>query len=205
MHENRLGWKSDDRMIVVGEPGMLPALKKEIMFKYKLLRGSDGRLTRNLFLAASLLLGGYSVFSWASISSIAMNVNVLSNCKFASGATDMSFGSYDPTVNNVATPLDTATTFTLRCSKGSSAEVSISGGLYPANNMRRMRSGNDYLSYNLYKNSARKAVWDTTQTVNYTAASSVPQVFTIYGQIPAGQDTIGPGSYADTVTVTVTF
>ena len=156
------------------------------------------------FIFTLLLMSPMSAF--ASSSAISLGANVLSNCMFASGDHAMSFGEYDPTRNVVATPLTSATTFTLRCSKGSAASISLSGGLYAEGGKRRMRSGLDsYLKYNLFKDPSRQSIWNDANKVNYAASSSAPQTFTVYGAVEAGQNNVAIGSYSDTITINVFF
>lgn len=158
-----------------------------------------------LFLAGIFLLS-HAVVNRAGTSNIFMSTVISANCKFTGGNTSMNFGSYDPTDANISSPLNSASAFTLRCSQGSTATISLNDGLYPLGNFRRLRSGvNDYLNYNLFKDAGRNSIWNTSNTVDYVANNNNPQTFTVYGQIPAGQTNVGVGSYSDTVTISVTF
>jgi spore coat protein U-like protein len=158
-----------------------------------------------LFVVTIFLLS-HTVINLAATSAISMSAIITANCKFTGGNTSMNFGSYDPTDANISSPLNSATTFTLRCSQGSSATISINEGLYPLGNFRRLRSGvNDFLNYNLFQDAGRNALWNTANTVSYQAGNNNAQTFTIYGQVPAGQVNVGVGSYSDTVTISVTF
>ena len=151
-----------------------------------------------------LLMSPVSAF--ASLSAVSLGANVLSNCMFASGDQTMNFGDYDPTRNVIAAPLKSAASFTLRCSKGSSASISLSGGLYADGSKRRMRSGmNSYLTYNLFQDPSRQSIWSDTNKVSYAASSSAAQTFTVYGEVDAGQNNVSIGSYSDTITINVLF
>ena len=79
---------------------------------------------------------------------------------------------------------------------------------------RRLASGANTLAYNLYGDAGRTSVWGDGTGGSVSANSSVlldalgwapMQTFTIYGRIGAGQTTAVPGSYADTISVTVTY
>lgn len=158
-----------------------------------------------LFLTGIFLLS-HAVVNRAGTSNIYTSAIVSSNCKFTGGNTSMNFGSYDPTDANVSTPLNSTTTFTLQCSQGSSATITLNDGLYPQGNFRRLRNGvNDFLNYNLFSDAGHNSVWNLANPTVYVANTNLPQTFTIYGQIPAGQTNVGVGSYSDTVTITVTF
>lgn len=173
--------------------------------------GASRCVLRTLFSAngrfvLSLLLAFTPVTAFAALSAISMQTSVLSNCMFAGGDQTMSFGDYDPTRNVVAAPLRSASTFTLRCSKGSSATILLSSGLNASGSARRMRTGSgSYLNYDLFRDAARNSVWNDSNAVQYVSSSSVPQTFTIYGQVPSGQDNVAIGSYSDTITITVMF
>jgi spore coat protein U-like protein len=69
-----------------------------------------------------------------------------------------------------------------------------------------MTSGGATVNYTLYSDSGRTTVWGTTIGTNTVAAtgSGAAQSYTVYGRIPA-QTTPAPGTYNDTVTVTVTY
>jgi spore coat protein U-like protein len=76
---------------------------------------------------------------------------------------------------------------------------------------RRMQwtGGSDYLSYNIYFDSAYTQIFGdgTGGTVQYsgvTGAKGATQSVSYYGMLPAGQD-VTAGSYADTVTATLSF
>jgi len=73
-------------------------------------------------------------------------------------------------------------------------------------------SGANSLGYNLYTSSAHAIVWGNgfsgtaTQTLSGGVVSGGMRSFTrtVYGRITAGQNVFA-GSYADTVTVTISF
>ena len=81
-----------------------------------------------------------------------------------------------------------------------------SGGFVP----RQMRSASspDRLNYNLFVNAGRSTVWGngaagTSTVLLNNVRRNRPEVTTIYGRIPAGQD-VSVGSYFDSLTVTIT-
>lgn len=96
----------------------------------------------------------------------------------------------------LGTPL---TSFTLK----------IGPGLYGSFAAREMRSGANALTYNLYTDAARTAVWGDgtagTSTVTLTNGLSLlvwSVSAPVYGRVPP-QPTARAGSYSDTVLVTV--
>jgi len=62
------------------------------------------------------------------------------------------------------------------------------------------------LGYKLFSDSGRTINWGNTVGINTVAGvgNGASQSLTVYGQIPAGQF-VRPGSYADTITATVTY
>ena len=113
-----------------------------------------------------------------------VNASVAKKCTITTPPADFNFGAYDPTV---VTPLDAAVTaaFTIRCTKGTSATITM---ITPA---MAAAGSPDPLSYSLYSDSARSNNWTTGVTYNSTSASS-NSVHDIYGRIPALQDVATP-------------
>jgi spore coat protein U-like protein len=67
--------------------------------------------------------------------------------------------------------------------------------------------GGSGLSYSLYQNSTRTTNWGNTvgtDTVSGTGTGNA-QALNVYGRIPGSQTSVVPGSYADTITVTLTY
>lgn len=135
----------------------------------------------------------------------------LSDCTVSALST--SFGAYD---TFSAVPLDAAGQVTVTCQfligvlVGYTVQLGTgSSGSYST----RSLSGSGYqLDYNLYVDSARSTVWGDgsggTTTVNdgYLITLLLPyeRNYTVYGRIPAAQN-VPPGSYSDTIVVTVNY
>lgn len=139
--------------------------------------------------------------------SITVTATVPANCNFAGGAVTLAFGSYDPTGANASSgsDLDQATTFDLRCTKGTSATIAINNGLNASGTTRQMSNSGVFLTYELYNDTSRTTIWNDTNTVTYNALSASPATFSIYGRVPKGQDAVSTGNYSDTVVVSATF
>ena len=79
---------------------------------------------------------------------------------------------------------------------------------------RRMRhtnvavTANNFVSYQLYQDSGRTAVWGATPNTNTVAGTGtgLNQVFQVYGRVanPASNNAT-PGNYQDTVTATIVY
>jgi spore coat protein U-like protein len=124
--------------------------------------------------------------------------------------TGLNFGAYDVFS---AVPRDTTGTATVACDKNPPTDVTVSIGPSPGSggfNPRQMRrtTGTDRLNYNLYTTASMSTVWGDgsagTSTVFLKKVNkNKPVTTTIYGRVPPGQN-VSVGSYADTVTVTIT-
>jgi len=136
---------------------------------------------------------------------------LLQSCSVS--ATALSFGAYDPTS---ATARDSTGTVTVTCTAtllglSASWDILLSTGNSGSFAPRRMFSGGNSLQYNLYINAGRTQVWG--DATGGTAKESDSQFlvigtsqysYTTYGRIPALQD-LAPGTYTDSITVTVNY
>lgn len=115
----------------------------------------------------------------------------------------LSFGSIDPLANAAS---DSVTTFTVTCPVDTaySATVTAGAGSYAD---RRMTSAGGTLDYQLYTEASRSLVWgDGSAGTSVISGSAGPAGVTrsLYGRVPAQPMAI-PGSYSDTLLVTVTY
>ncbi|MDJ0611777.1 MAG: spore coat U domain-containing protein [Kiloniellales bacterium] len=129
-------------------------------------------------------------------------------------ATDMAFGNYDPFAGG---PLDSTSTISVTCmSVGDPRvryEIRLSPGQSGAYNPRAMTNGTSQLNYNLFRNRNRTRIWGdgSSGTVvrrrNFRLApvgTTRTRTETVRGRVFAGQN-VSPGTYLDTITVTVFF
>ena len=83
----------------------------------------------------------------------------------------------------------------------------------PGSGNRRMAQGAARLPYQLFKDAARTQVWDATGGTAAIGGSGgvsdtgtgAPQNKTVFASIPAGTTLPAPGTYTDTVVITVTY
>jgi spore coat protein U-like protein len=169
------------------------------------------RLTA-LVLAVAALSAVGTASAATSTGSFQVTASVANSC-VVTAANNIAFGAYDPADTNNASALDSAGSVTVRCTRGSNAAIALNQGANAAGGsscttpLRQMSDGGtSRLRYDLYSDSARTVAWGctTTNDVDQTFSSLAPVTFDTFGRIPAGQD-VPAGSYADTVTVTVTF
>ena len=162
------------------------------------------RLVLAAVTAALLAMTANSLFAASSTSPQTANFNVNASvskrCTITTPPADFNFGSYDPTA---VTPLDAAVTsaFTLRCTKGTSATITMTTPAMAA------AGSPDPLIYSLYSDSARSNNWTTGVTYVSTSAST-NSVHDIYGRIAALQDVSTPAdptNYTAIATLNVAY
>lgn len=145
-------------------------------------------MTRRLFAAALMLLLPAAARAQCTVTAVPVD-----------------FGTYLPFS---ATPDDATGSVRITCTTliaGYTIALGPGGGTVPA---RRMASGSATLLYQLYTTAARTTVWGNgtggSVTVSGGCVLLCNQTHTVYGRIPARQ-VARPGTYVDTITVTITF
>jgi len=136
-------------------------------------------------------------------------------------AVSLNFGAYDPLATS---PDDSAGTVTVTCRITTQAAsrvnytVTISNGMNGVTpTARQMGAGAGRLGYNVFTDPARSQVWGTgtggtviasgAMTIgpgNGNGSGTQTVTHTVYGRIPQLQDA-EPGTYSDTLQVTLTF
>ena len=159
--------------------------------------------------AASLLLAAAAAqpaFAATDTATMGVSATVTANCNVSTTA--LSFGNVDVTSGS---NVDGTSTIDVTCTNGTgwTATADAGAGTGATLTTRKMANGAELLNYVLYTDSARTTIWGdgvggTTATLTGTGTGSAQQS-TIYGQVPSGQTSLPAGSYADTVTVTVTY
>jgi spore coat protein U-like protein len=137
-----------------------------------------------------------------------VQATVVSACLVS--ATMLNFGnSIDPTVASV--PVDATTTMTVICTSTTPYNIALNAGVNAggASNFatRTIKTGAHTLGYQLYLDAGHATVWgDGTATTSQLAGTGIGsnQTLTIYGRMPSLTGAV-PGTYTDTVTVTVTY
>lgn len=135
-------------------------------------------------------------------SQVSFNVqaNVDRTCTVS--AQTLNFGNRGVLTTNV----DVNGALSVNCTLNLPYNVSLNGGLSNAQpTQRRMTLGSNAVVYGLYLNNGRTIPWGNTagQIFSGTGAG-VAQNLTVYGRV-ASQTTPPPGTYTDTVVVTVTY
>lgn len=136
-------------------------------------------------------------------------------CTCTVSTTPVAFGSYSPLAFG-----NTDTTGSVKVGCGGVVgllipyNIAISAGGSGSYTDRRMSNGAYSLHYNLYTDPSYSTLWgdgsSATQIVSWSVTLDVLglaplQTHWIYGRIPGRQLTVVPGSYADTISVTLTY
>ncbi len=129
-----------------------------------------------------------------------VTATVVATC-LISGNT-LAFGNY------TGVQLDGTTTLSVTCTNTTPYNVGLNAGTATGATVttRKMVNGANLLAYALYSDTGRTTNWGntvSTDTVPGTGNGSA-QTLTVYGRIAAAQY-VTPGSYADTITATITY
>lgn len=137
--------------------------------------------------------------------SLSVSATVTANCTVSTSP--LAFGS----VNTLSgSNVDGTGGVSVTCTNGTGWTASAGAGSGSGATLasRRLTSGVNLLTYNLFTDAARSTVWGdgsaSTATVGNTGTGNA-QSFTVYGRIGSGQSSAPAGSYADTVAVTITY
>jgi spore coat protein U-like protein len=124
-----------------------------------------------------------------------VTANVLSSCTVA--ATNLAFGNYNAAA---VLPLETTSTITVTCTNGEDYGVGV--GATPMTRTMAGPSGST-LNYGMFSDNGYAAAFGFGATG--ATGTGAAQVYTVYGQVPAGQFAARAGAHSDTVNVTVTY
>jgi spore coat protein U-like protein len=166
-------------------------------------------------LMAAIAAAGLLVVGSANAATVTdqfqVTATVKANCKI-SGATDLAFGDYTPEAGDV----DGLSTVSVRCSKGASYDIGLDAGIGAgatvSDRKMTLTTGTDTLAYALYSDSY-VTNWGNTPSTDTKSGTGTglgvvaAQDYTVSGRLvdSAANQAAPVGSYADTITVTVTY
>jgi len=161
------------------------------------------RATFALACAATICLQCGDAAATTTTSSFSVTMTLNASCTIVSTAT-LNFGSQGVLTANV----DQTTTLQVQCTNTTPYNIGLDAGAGTGATVttRKLTSGANTVNYSLYSDSGRTTVWGNTVGTNTVSAtgSGASQTYTIYGRVPP-QTTPAPGTYTDTITVTVTY
>lgn len=137
---------------------------------------------------------------------ILLNMTVTNDCSTMT-TPDVNFNSA-PLVHSFPT---VSQAIAVTCTKGSTYTIGINNGANALNNVRRMVSGSNYMSYDIYKEATTNR-WGSSGTERWTSATSsqvstdgLLRTYNYTAKVLTGQATPPAGTYTDTLIVDVAF
>ena len=138
--------------------------------------------------------------------SITLDMTVTNDCS-AMTTPDVNFNSA-PLVQSFPT---VSQAIAVTCTKGSTYTIGINNGANALNNVRRMVSGSNYLSYDIYKEATTNR-WGSSGSERWTSATSsqvsadgLLRTYNYTAKDLTSQTTPPAGTYTDTLIVDVAF
>lgn len=114
------------------------------------------------------------------------------------------------TTGLITANIDATSTLAVTCTNTTPYNVGLGVGTFgttvTARKMKVSAAATDAVGYSMFRDSARTLNWGNTVATDTLAGTGngLAQSLTVYGRVPA-QAAVAPGTYTDTVTVTVTY
>ena len=165
-----------------------------------MIKLKTSRLLLCLAAGAAAFAAAQSAAAATATGSMNVTSTIVANCTVATNP--LAFGNYSSAVVNATTTVGVTCTNTTPYNVGLDAGQSSGATV----STRKMTNGAQTLAYALYQDSGHSTNWGNTSGTDTVAGTGngASQSLTIYGQIPASQAS-APGSYSDTITVTVYY
>ncbi len=149
---------------------------------------------------AAGLLDGREAAGQTQTAVLSVTATVTTNCSISGG--QLAFGTY---VSGQSAALDAQGTINyVNCPQGV-IKVELDNGQNASGGQRRMKSGNSFLVYEIYKTNGRTTRWGAgAEALDLQILQAGSGSIAVYGRIPGGQQ-VPAGNYSDSVTITLTF
>jgi spore coat protein U-like protein len=166
------------------------------------------RMRRNIKLLgvlSGLFISG-GAFAGQLTATLPVTATITGSCS-AVAPGNLTFGDYNPLDT---TALDASDNIEVTCTNQTAFDVALNKGTTEGGTIdgRKMAGPSGaLLNYNLYTDADHSTVWGdgtTGELVQGTGTGSAVTE-TVYGQVPANQNSAVSGSYSDNVTVTVNY
>lgn len=160
---------------------------------------------KSLSLAATsvaILVAAQSADAYAQ-ATLAPQVEVIDGCTVLTA--EMVF---DVSPGAGAGPIDSSTQIEIECTRLAVFRIDMDYGSNASGAQRRMRNASgDFIPYEIYRNAARSQVWGSGWgSAPWGIAWGLGRgSMTAYGRIATVPSGLTPGTYEDTVTVSITF
>ncbi len=171
-------------------------------------------MIRRFALASAVLIAAASAtpaMAGTATSNLDVSANVPVSCNISTSP--LAFGAYDPIGTNASNNHKLMSgNVTTTCTKDAAVKITLGQGSNPSASSsdtipeRRLKDGNNnYLSYQIFKESQLASIWGNTEEVSLAVTGTGSAVSnTIYGRILGGQNAPA-GNYTDTIVATVTY
>jgi spore coat protein U-like protein len=172
----------------------------------------------------TLLSGAYTSSFAGGQTTMAYDYSTVGTCATI-GASHGTTAAFTVSANNVTTctvsastvnfgssgvlqaALDATGTISVVCTNAAPYTIALDGGMAAAADptQRKMTRSSEEIIYGLYQNAGRNQPWgDLAGATVAGTGTGLSQNFTVYGRVPA-QTTPSPGTYSDTVVVTLNY
>lgn len=151
--------------------------------------------------AVALALAAAAATAATDTDTLTVTATVQSGCALTGGT--LNFGPY---VSGQSQDLDAVGQITFASCTGQ-LRFELDGGVGGGGSIpnRQMSFGSNKLRYQIYRNSSRANVWGAGTDAYVTTLLQVQNgKVDVYGRIPGGQ-VVAPGTYSDTIGITLTF
>ena len=174
---------------------------------------SNCRLTLKWIIAALCVCGVNASYAATATNTFTVSSTVVASCSSPTTET-LAFGNYNPISGSAATATANITITCTNTTAITSVTLNAGTGTGTINARKMEKNGTDTtktLNYNLYTSSANTSIWgdgttgNVSNNVSGSAGIGSAQTITVYGTIASGQTTVEPGSYSDTITVTINY
>lgn len=153
------------------------------------------------------------VFAGTATGNLTVQATVVATCSLNTSASTgagnglLNFGNVTSTLANVDADTTTSGNYgvSVVCTNTTPYSVTANNGLNASGSQDNMKSGTALLPYNLYTTSARTTVFPTSGTSLGFTGNGTAQAIPVYGRIPAGTTLPAPGTYTDTVVLTIAY
>jgi spore coat protein U-like protein len=158
-----------------------------------------------------LLAAAFLCFGWVGEADAAtatgtfqVQITIQATCILVS-STNLNFGTNGVLTANV----DQTSTITVQCTNSTPYNIGLNAGVNGGSvTTRQMKGGptSQLINYSLFRDAAFTLNWGQTIGTDTVAGTGngAAQAYTVFGQVPP-QTTPSPGTYTDTITVTVTY
>jgi spore coat protein U-like protein len=169
----------------------------------RLRAAPNSRIASKISFVAVFVVSSGSAFAATATTTFQSQIVIQAQCIIISAST-LDFGTQGVLSANV----DQTSTIAVQCTNTTPYNIGLDAGTGAGASVatRKMTSGGATVSYSLYTDAGRSTVWGNTVGTDTVSATGngASQSTTVFGRVPV-QTTPAPGTYNDTVTVTVTY